>query len=246
MLLFIQGNAAAVVSDTKCQLKLSLLPAPSCLFLFPSPQPFAGLHQIRKLIQLKKSKTKTKNKHTNQKSNNETIENREAKSTAEVKTAIIYFLLSNHVLRLYFQIFWCCVRYCHATQCASLHKHLNPSICATLFVLYHKLHSRKDHHWKVVLFYFVFLERRQGVFLSRWFGRPGWVQLHQCKEYLLRAAKKSKSKQDTRDRVGGRAATSGSFLSSFRPNMWFCTHKFSCRHCTHPEVQHYHLTAQAR
>lgn len=78
------------------------------------------------------------------------------------------------------------------------------------------------------------------------------MQLHQCKEYLLTAAKEGK--QDTGDRVGGRAATrvggraatSGNFWSSFRPKVWFCTHKFSCRHCAQPEVQLYHVTAQAR
>lgn len=46
VLLFIQGNAVAVVNDTKYQLKLALVPAPSCLFLFPSPLPFVGFQQI--------------------------------------------------------------------------------------------------------------------------------------------------------------------------------------------------------
>lgn len=52
-------------------LKLSLPPAPSCLFLFPSPQPFAGLHreQNRETDPIKKNPP-----NPNQKPNNKTIE----------------------------------------------------------------------------------------------------------------------------------------------------------------------------
>jgi len=44
-------------------LKLSLPPAPSCLFLFPSPQPFAALHHEPnwETDPIKKKQTQTKN-----------------------------------------------------------------------------------------------------------------------------------------------------------------------------------------
>lgn len=93
------------------KLSLSLMQTACSCFHHPSHLGACTVKHIGKLTQLEKRER-------------ERWMGAETKSTAEANTVTNYFLSSNHSRAIFHVTFRCCVRYCQATQCISLHKHL--------------------------------------------------------------------------------------------------------------------------